>query len=237
NNKITKYYFFDFIKKTDEYDLDVTGGYNLPYIKKFLHAVLSMCILPKKSEIDKRKFMPSSRNISFKRKVWEAVGEYPEYMDYGEDMKFNFNLKNAGYKIEFNPDAHIYWNLRDNLNSVFKQFFRYSKGDAIGRMYSYRHIIRFFSFFVFLIIVSASAVLSPWYLLLLVPLFIFYSYRPYSRINYILNNQQMGEFVKNKKNLNVYKVLSIFSIPLLLLYIDAAKLSGYFYGLAFWKKY
>jgi len=104
-------------------------------------------------------------------------------------------------------------------------------------MYSYRHIIRFFSFFVFLIIVSASAVLSPWYLLLLVPLFIFYSYRPYSRINYILNNQQMGEFVKNKKNLNVYKVLSIFSIPLLLLYIDAAKLSGYFYGLAFWKKY
>ncbi|MBM3707301.1 MAG: glycosyltransferase [Actinobacteria bacterium] len=235
--EITKYYFFDFIKKTDEYDLDVTGGYNLPYIKKFLHAVLSMCILPKKSEIDKRKFMPSSRNISFKRKVWEAVGEYPEYMDYGEDMKFNFNLKNAGYKIEFNPDAHIYWNLRDNLNSVFKQFFRYSKGDAIGRMYSYRHIIRFFSFFVFLIIVSASAVLSPWYLLLLVPLFIFYSYRPYSRINYILNNQQMGEFVKNKKNLNVYKVLSIFSIPLLLLYIDAAKLSGYFYGLAFWKKY
>ncbi|MBM3709909.1 MAG: glycosyltransferase [Actinobacteria bacterium] len=237
--EITKYYFSKFIKKTGEYDVDVTGGYNLPYIKKFLHAVLSMCILPKKSEIDKRKFMPSSRNISFKRQVWETVGGFPEYMDYGEDMKFNFNIKKSGYKIEFNPDAEVYWNLRDNLQAVFKQFFRYAKGDAVGRMYLYRHIIRFLSFFVFLIIVAVSAVLSPWYLLLLVPLLIFYSYRPYSRINSVLSNSKNTEFIKDSKSLKIFKTIfiSILSIPLFLLYIDIAKLSGYIYGLALRKKY
>ena len=43
--------------------------------------------------------MPSSRNISFKKKTWQRVKGYPENIDYGEDMKFNFNLKKQGFKI------------------------------------------------------------------------------------------------------------------------------------------
>jgi glycosyltransferase involved in cell wall biosynthesis len=235
--EITKYYFPTIRQSVDGNDIDAIGGYNYPYAKRFLQALLSMCILPKKSEIEESKFMPSSRNFSFKRQVWEAVGGYPENMDYGEDMKFNFNLKKGGYRIKFNPDAQVFWNLRDNLKAIFKQFFRYAKGDAIGSMYLHRHLIRFFTLLVSLIIVAVSAVFSPWYLLLLLPLFMVYTYKQVFRISYMLDNQKSCVFIKNKRQLQIFKFLSVFSIPLLLIYIDIAKMLGYIYGLAVRKKY
>src|SRR5665647_3599553 len=85
--------------------------------------------------------------------VYKRQG-YPENMDYGEDMKFNFNLKEKGYKILFNPNAIVFWRMRENLSQVFKQFFRYAKGDARGKMYLHRHLIRFSSLIDFLIVLT-----------------------------------------------------------------------------------
>src|SRR5665647_3955528 len=113
---------------------DVAGGYSKPVAISFLEKILSMCIMPQLKEINTVNFMPSSRNIAFKKNAWSKAGGYPEKMDYGEDMKFNFNLKEKGFEILFNPDAVVYWQMRENLSQVFKQFFRYAKGDAIGRM-------------------------------------------------------------------------------------------------------
>ena len=208
----------------------VTGGYTFPEAKNVIGAVLAVCVLPKKSEINPSGFMPSSRNISFKKTAWKSVGGYPENMDYGEDMKFNFNLKDEGIKIGFNPDAEVYWNLRDDFKSVFRQFFRYAKGDAIGDMYRVRHIIRFLAFLFFLAVIILSAIFSPWllFLLLIYPL---YNFRPYSRINYVLKNSRACAFIRTRQQLVSLQVLTFFAIPFILIFIDFAKLLGYFYGI------
>ena len=174
--------------------------------------------------------MPSSRNISFKKSIWEAVGGYPENMDYGEDMRFNFNLKEKGVRIGFKPDAEVYWNLRDDFKSVFKQFFRYAKGDAIGGMYRTRHLIRFMAFAFFMAVIILTVIFSPWllFLLLIYPL---YNFRPYSRINYVLKNNKACTFIRTRQQLASIQALTFFAIPFFLIFIDLAKLLGYFYGL------
>jgi cellulose synthase/poly-beta-1,6-N-acetylglucosamine synthase-like glycosyltransferase len=186
--------------------------------------------LPKKSEIRPEKFMPSSRNISFKKNVWQQAGGYPENMDFGEDMRFNFNVISSGYSIRFNPDAEVYWNLRDNLGAIFRQFFRYAKGDAIGRIYAYRHLIRILTLLAFAGIIIVSIVFSPWFLILLAVLSVFYCYRPYLRINYVLENKKSCIFIKNKRDLFSARSKIILLIPFLLIFIDIAKLSGYIFG-------
>jgi len=213
----------------------VVGGYNYAMAKNFLQSCLAASIMHKKEEIKKDKYMPSSRNLGFKRSAWLEVGGYPEVMDYGEDMKFNFNLRSRGYEINYNPEAIVYWKMRDNLSKIFKQFFRYAKGDALGKMYLYRHLVRFFSLIVPAAIIVLSLVLSPWFLLALIILFGAYSFKPYRRINYIWDNPKISPYILLNKYTGIKKILSktiaLFFIPFLLTYIDLAKLSGYIYGL------
>jgi cellulose synthase/poly-beta-1,6-N-acetylglucosamine synthase-like glycosyltransferase len=187
--------------------------------------------MPRVNEIKAESFKPSSRNISFSRSAWQDAGRYPENMDFGEDMKFNFNILNAGYEIKFNPEAEVYWDMRDSLTAVFKQFFRYAKGDAIGKMYPRRHLIRILSLLLFLGILIVSIVFSPFFLLALLPLLAFYICKPYCRIYYYLNNKNKYIFNKNRLNCIISFLGSILVIPLIMIIIDTAKLFGYTYGL------
>ena len=222
---------------TDIADDIVVGGYNFPYIENFLQACLAVCVLPAKSEINRSKYMPSSRNICFAKAAWENAGGYPKNMDFGEDMRFNFNLKALGFRIKFNPDALVYWNLRNSSAAIFRQFFRYAKGDAVGRLYLHRHIIRFASVFLFAALIMSGALISPWFFLAILLLFAAFIYRPYFRINYFLNDKNCCVFTENKKTLFFIKLKTIFCIPVMLTSIETAKLAGYVFGLFIRKNY
>jgi glycosyltransferase involved in cell wall biosynthesis len=229
--EITKFLFLseNEINKFDnpviQESYDVVGGYSKSIAVSFMEKVLSMCIMPQLKEIKPQKFMPSSRSISYKKSAWEKVGGYPENLDFGEDMKFNFNLKNNGYFIKFNPDAVVFWRMRENIVQVFKQFFRYSKGDAKGKMYLYRHFIRFLSFVVFIVILLISIIFSPWFLTIYILFFSYYVYKPFSRLNVTFKHH------KNKTARLFLKISALIVAPLMLIYIDIAKMAGFIYGL------
>lgn len=205
---------------------EIMGGINYARCNGFLQKCLALCIMPGLSEIRENDYMPSSRNISFKKKYWEEVGGYPRGLDYGEDMKFNFNLKENGYRLSFNPRAKVYWKMRKNPVEVFKQFFRYASGDALGRMYPVRHLIRFLTGLGFIAVIALAALFSSWIMLSFIFLFAAYSYKPYYRL---FINWQGNEKCRPGA---AYRFLAIFLIPVLLLYIDSAKAFGYLYGLA-----
>lgn len=202
----------------------VVGGLNMPLCRSFIQKCLAVCIMPAEKEMRATRYMPSSRNISFKREIWTKTGGYPEDMEYGEDMRFNFNIKAAGHKIKFNPRAVVYWKMRENPVKIFKQFFRYAKGDAAGGMYPLRHIIRFTALLTFLIILLGAFFFSKWILAVLIPLFIIYVFRPYDRL--IRNTGFKGNCIFSRFE----KLLSIPVIPFLLLQIDISKMCGYVYG-------
>ncbi len=204
---------------------NVVGGLNLPLCRNFIQKCLAVCIMPAEKEIKAERYMPSSRNISFKRDIWTIAGGYPENMEYGEDMRFNFNIKSAGYKIRFNPKAVVYWRMRENLIQISQQFFRYAKGDAVGNMYPARHLIRFAAFLAFLIILFSAFYFSKWILAVLIPLFMLYILKPYVRLVRNWNGKRSFIFYRFEK------FLSIPTIPFLLLLIDFSKICGYIYGI------
>jgi glycosyltransferase involved in cell wall biosynthesis len=209
----------------DASDLKITGGMNYPLCRSFLQALLALCIMPGLNEVKRDSYMPSSRNICFRKAQWEKVEGYPQYLDYGEDMKFNFNLKEKGYEVIFNPDAVVYWKMRNSLKDIFRQFFRYAKGDALGRMYPIRHFIRFFSGLIFAAIVFTGIFINHWIFLMLIVPAVFYCHKQYYRLFLKWDGNEKCRPPKNR----IFAATA--TVPLLLIYIDIAKASGYIYGL------
>jgi len=202
----------------------ITGGMNYALPGSFLQRMLAMCIMPGLDESREDKFMPSSRNICFRKAAWEKTGGYPEDLDYGEDMKFDFNLKEKGYRLRLNPGAVVYWKMRKDLCGIFRQFFRYAKGDALGRMYPVRHFIRFLSGLVFTAIILMGIFISPWIFFALIILAAIYSYKAYYRMLFRWKGNE------GCRPSGASMLPAMLCVPLLLIYIDTAKVFGYLYG-------
>lgn len=79
---------------------------------------------------DKRQFLPSSRSIAFRKKVWEKVGGYPKELNYCEDLVFDQKIKSAGFSFHFSPQAIVYWPQRKTIKEAFRQFYHYAFGDG-----------------------------------------------------------------------------------------------------------
>jgi len=96
----------------------------------------------------KRNFLkiPSSRNICFRKEVWDTVGGYPEATLAAEDTKFNIEVERRGYSFEFVKDAIVYWEMRPTVSALWKQFFKYGRGDAIQRTFFYVRGVKLFLF-------------------------------------------------------------------------------------------
>ena len=84
--------------------------------------------------------MPSSRCIAFRREAWEAVGGYPEWLTLtAEDALFNHNLRAAGLRFYYEPEAVVAWEARPDLESFLKMIHQYGFGWAEARFDASQH--------------------------------------------------------------------------------------------------
>lgn len=90
-------------------------------------------------------FLPSSRSVAFKKECWNNVGGYPEWLYTAEDTLLDINFKKAGYKFIFAPNAVVYWKVRPNLKSFFKQHFLYSRGNGEAGLFFWRYILAIYT--------------------------------------------------------------------------------------------
>lgn len=76
-------------------------------------------------------WLPSSRSIAFRKKVWQEVGNYPENLTWaGEDTLFDLNIVKAGYKFHPAKNALVYWRPRKNTKEFYQQHYLYACGDG-----------------------------------------------------------------------------------------------------------
>lgn len=122
---------------------DVVSGFFVPDPQSPFELALGAVTLPLLEEIDPDRFHPSSRSVAFRRAAWEAVGGYPEWLDYCEDLLFDFALRDAGYRFAFAPDAVAHFRPRPNLRAFFRQYYRYARGDGKADFWRYRHLARY----------------------------------------------------------------------------------------------
>lgn len=191
----------------------VSGGYKI-ISHGGIEDYLAMLTVKPMEEWNEKTFLPSSRSIAFRKKVWKVVGGYPENIYTGEDTLFDLKLKEKGFKFKLQKSAFVYWQGRNTIKKFIKQFWLYGKGDGeAGNLKKMKSNLIFFlgiNFWLFALIVSfiikpiiGLIVLSPLILYLLL-----------SGIKYTIKKQRIG---------------CIFWIPVLLL------LKRFSYFLGVWK--
>ena len=76
-------------------------------------------------------YSPSSRNTAFRRRAWEWVGGYPEWLTLtAEDSLFNLNLHAVGCRYHHEPFAIVRWEGRSTMKSYLRMLYSYGYGSA-----------------------------------------------------------------------------------------------------------
>jgi len=83
-------------------------------------------------------FLPSTRSVAFRKRVWEEVGEFNEKLKgVGEDTEFFYKCVKSGVKIVREKEARVVWEEMGeiNLEDFWRKIYRYAKGDVQSKIW------------------------------------------------------------------------------------------------------
>ncbi|MCY3865977.1 MAG: glycosyltransferase [Chloroflexi bacterium] len=204
----------------DEPTLNVVGGFFDADPQSAFETALGATTLPLAREIDGAAFLPSSRSIAFRKSAACAIGLYPEWLDFCEDLVFDLRLRAAGGPFGFAPDALVYFRPRRGLRPFFRQYYLYARGDGKANLWFKRHLIRYLTYFALApAIFIAGALWHPalWLLYLLGAAD--YLYQPYRRLPTVM--------LRAPDRSRRAWLFCIVMIPFIRLTGDVAKMIGY----------
>ena len=72
---------------------DVASGFFVADAHGVFETAMGATVLPPAADIKPEAFLPSSRSVAYSRAAWAAVGGYPEWLDYCEDLVFDLALQ------------------------------------------------------------------------------------------------------------------------------------------------
>jgi glycosyltransferase involved in cell wall biosynthesis len=202
----------------------VACGFFVPETTTVFEMAMGATVLPALADIKPERFLPSSRSVAFLKSAWEAVGGYPEWLDYGEDLILDLRLRARGYRFVFVPNAIVHFRPRNSLRAFFRQYYRYARGDGKADLWRKRHAVRYLTYGIALPLLLYLAIAHS--ALWLVPLLlgaVAMLWTPYKRLLPAL------------RTLNPRKRLSaLLWVPLIRVTGDIAKMLGYPVGL-YWR--
>jgi glycosyltransferase involved in cell wall biosynthesis len=197
--------------------IDVVSGFFLPDPQTVFETAMGATVLPILADIKPQSFLPSSRSVAFRKEAWEKVGGYPDWLDYCEDLVFDFALLDAGCGFAFAPRALVYFRPRPNLRAFWRQYFRYARGDGKADLWRKRHAIRYLTYLLVtpLLIVMGLLHHLLWWLVLLGGMAA-YLWTPYRRLWPMMKGFSWRDRVK-----------AILWVPVIRVWGDVAKMAGY----------
>lgn len=139
---------------------DVVSGFFVADPRSVFELALGATTLPDREDIDPGSFLPSSRSVAFTKAAWQAVGGYPEWLDYCEDLVFDQRLKAAGFRFAWAPAAVVHFRPRPDAGAFFRQYYRYACGDGKADLWRRRHAARYAAY-LFLVMTALSGRHAP----------------------------------------------------------------------------
>ncbi len=195
----------------------VVAGFFVPDPRTPFEVAMGATVLPQLDEIDPARFLPSSRSVAYRKDAWHAVGGYPEWLDYCEDLVLDFALRDRFGTFAFAPKAIAYFRPRGNLRTFFRQYYLYARGDGKADLWRKRHAIRYLTYLVAVpAIALAGAMLAPWWWGLLLIGAAAYTYRPYRHLLRMWGKLSAVE-----------KMQAALLVPVIRVIGDIAKMIGY----------
>ena len=217
----------------DEADAPLAvAGFFLPDINGVFQTAMSATVLPLAEDIDPNTFLPSSRSVAFTKQAWASAGGYPEWLDYCEDLLFDFAINDqvpdSPTGFDWAPDARVYFRPRESLTAYWTQYYRYARGDGKADLWRKRHAARYGVYLVLLPALLGHAFFgffARWlgWLGLLVGV-VLYCRRPLERV--VRLGQDLAPF---------QRIQAFALVPLIRVVGDVAKMVGYPVGL--WWRY
>ena len=199
--------------------VQVVRGFFRADPRTVFETALGATTLPDLEDVDPARFLPSSRSVAFRKSAWEAAGGYPEWLDYGEDLVFDFRLQEvAGPESwAFAPHAVAHFRPRENLRAFFWQYYRYARGDGKADLWRERHAIRYGTYLLALPgLLWLGARVSRLFYLLLGCAALAYLRTPYRRLRPHLARYGPAD-----------RLRAILWVPVIRLVGDVAKMVGY----------
>jgi len=142
----------------------IVAGFFRPDPQTVFETAMGATVLPELRDINPACFNPSSRSVAFRKSAWAAVGGYPEWLDYCEDLIFDFRLRDQYGPFVFTPEALVHFQPRSSLRAFFVQYYRYARGDGKADLWRRRHAIRYLTYLVAVpLIAIVGASVSPWW--------------------------------------------------------------------------
>jgi glycosyltransferase involved in cell wall biosynthesis len=126
----------------------VTAGFFRADPTTPFEVAMGATVLPLEDEIDPARFLPSSRSVAFRKAAWEAVGGYPEWIDYCEDLIFDLRLQARFAPFGWAPQACVAFRPRSSLGAFWRQYVHYARGDGKADLWRKRHAIRYATYLV-----------------------------------------------------------------------------------------
>jgi glycosyltransferase involved in cell wall biosynthesis len=194
---------------------DVVAGFFRSDPRTPFEAALGATTLPNVEEIRPERFYPSSRSVAFTRRAWELVGGYPEWLDYCEDLIFDFALEDAGLRRAWAPDAVVHFRPRTGPGAFYRQYYRYARGDGKADLWRKRHAVRYATY-LGLPLGLLAARRWPWLFGLVGLAAAGYVRRPYARLRLALPSMSWPG-----------RLTALAWVPALRLLGDVAKMAGY----------
>jgi len=174
-------------------------------------------VLPEAREVNPQTYLPSSRSVAFRKEAWEAVGGYPEWLDYSEDVVFDLRLRERYGPFVFAPEAIVHFRPRGSLRVFARQYYLYARGDGKANLFPRIHALRYFTYLVAAPLgIYAALTVSPWLWLLGVIAGLAYIRLPLRRI-----------WPKLKGHSPPNKLKALACIPVIRVAGDLAKMAGY----------
>ena len=200
--------------------VDVVAGFFHAAPRTAFEHALGATTLPSEEDLDPARFLPSSRSVAFRRAAWARVGGYPEWLDYCEDLVFDFALLRAGCRFAFEPAALAYFRPRPTLRAFYRQYYLYARGDGKADLWRKRHAIRYWTY-LGLPLLGALVRRQPALALPALALAAAYLRRPYQRLWQLTAGQP-----------KTVRLAALSWPPLIRLTGDVAKMLGYPAGVA-----
>lgn len=140
----------------------VVSGWFEPDPYTDFEVVLGATVLPERADVDPSSFLPSSRSVAFLKEAWAAVGGYPEWLDFSEDLVFDMHLRDRHGEFPFAPYAIAYFRPRGSLRSFAKQYYLYARGDGKADLWRKRHAARYVTYLVLLPVIGRLLWRGKW---------------------------------------------------------------------------
>ncbi|OGH11513.1 MAG: hypothetical protein A3B38_01755 [Candidatus Levybacteria bacterium RIFCSPLOWO2_01_FULL_36_13] len=196
----------------------VVAGYYKGQANSSFQRALIPYVLVMRDKVDPNTFLPATRSMAFRKKVWKKVGRFNEKLSHNEDYEFATRLKEHGVKITFEKKAVVYWEPRKSITQALKMFTRFAYGDIEAGLIRNKVIYIFLRYLFAIYLLMLSAIMKS-LLLNLILLTLFLSY-----LLWAINKNY--RYIKEKK--------AFMYLPLLQFTSDIAVLTGS--SLAFLKK-